>query len=385
MIKFFDSNENIIDYSEFFNVGESSLPLVKELINHEDYTQYSFTVGESEEKISMSDVFILQVNIKDSSSIYTAFKLEKFPKDEIINKTALLKDIIITDVESSKHKTSELFKILKEYQPYFIIYQSKNGIPLYDKEINEMLSLLEMNEISFFYINRELSKFGEKVVAKEESVEEKPQETASIVEEAPVLEQSQKTVEQVEEAPLSEPQEEAIKAPKEKPVKEKKPKNKIDFKKYVVMDVTNIKKNKYHFIFLTVSSFLFGFAASVGFCNAMIGKPISALFFVCAGVGIFLNTYVFIDYFKEFKFRDRLFVYSIIFEIIGYGLSAGATFIFYSLDKGEINANVNASLLAGVGAAMSVAMIILSISIAYLVDFIERKIKAKKALENESK
>ena len=370
MIKFFDSSENIIDYSEFFNVGESSLPLVKELINHEDYTQYSFTVGESEEKISMSDVFILQVNIKDSSSIYTAFKLEKFPKDEIINKIALLKDIIITDVESSKHKTSELFKILKEYQPYFIIYQSKNGIPLYDKEINEMLSLLEMNEISFFYINRELSKFGEKVVAKEEVVEEKPQETSSIVEEAPVLEQ---------------PQEEAVEAPKEKPVKEKKPKNKIDFKKYVVMDVTNIKKNKYHFIFLTVSSFLFGFAASVGFCNAMIGKPISALLFVCAGVGIFLNTYVFIDYFKEFKFRDRLFVYSIIFEIIGYGLSAGATFIFYSLDKGEINANVNASLLAGIGAAMSVVMIILSISIAYLVDFIERKIKAKKALENESK
>ena len=78
-------------------------------------------------------------------------------------------------------------------------------------------------------------------------------------------------------------------------------------------------------------------------------------------------------------------MYSIIFEIIGYGLSAAATFIFYSLDKGEIKASVNASLLAGIGAAMSVAMVVLSLLIAILVDFIERKIKAKKALENESK
>ncbi len=371
MIKLFDLQDNLNEYSESFTVGDSSFPLVKELLNREDYTQYSFSIGDSEEKISMENVFVLQVNIKDSSSIYAAFKLEKFPKDEIINKIALLKDILITDVESSKHKTSELFKILKEYQPYFIIYQSKNGIPLLDKEVNEMLMSLEMGEISFFYINRELSKFGEAIV-KEEIVEEKPQETPSTAEE------------QVsgEEAMPVENQEATTEEKVEEPKSEKK---KIDFKKYAVMDLNNIKKNKYHFIFLTVSSFLFGFASSVGFCNAMIAKPISALFFVCAGVGMFLNTYVFIDYFKEFKIKDRLFVYSIIFEIIGYGLSAAATFIFYSLDKGEIKASVNASLLAGIGAAMSVAMVVLSLLIAMLVDFIERKIKAKKVLENESK
>ena len=140
-------------------------------------------------------------DIKDSSSIYAAFKLEKFPKDEIINKIALLKDILITDVESSKHKTSELFKILKEYQPYFIIYQSKNGIPLLDKEVNEMLMSLEMGEISFFYINRELSKFGE-AIAKEEIVEEKPQETPSIVEEQEPIEEELPAEESVQELRL---------------------------------------------------------------------------------------------------------------------------------------------------------------------------------------
>ena len=57
MIKIFDSQETNKEYSEFFNVGDSSLPLVKELLKREDYSEYSFTIGDSEEKISMSDVF----------------------------------------------------------------------------------------------------------------------------------------------------------------------------------------------------------------------------------------------------------------------------------------------------------------------------------------
>ena len=386
MIKIFDSQETNKEYSEFFNVGDSSLPLVKELLKREDYSEYSFTIGDSEEKISMSDVFIFQINIKDSSSVYSAFKLEKFPKDEIINKVAMLKDINIVDIASSKYKTSELFKILKEYQPYFIIYQSKNGFPLLEKEIREMVESLEMNEVSFFYIERELSKFGEFVKVEEKKEEEKPQEVDSItvppsedikiedvVLEEEKVEEEQPVVEETPEVPVTE----AVK--KEKPVRKK-----IDWKKYAVMDIGNIRKNKYHFIFLTVSAFLFGFASSIGFCNALLAKAICALFFVCAGVGVFLNTYVFVDYLKERTYKDRLFVYSLIFEVIGFGLSYGATFIFYGLDKGEIKNGVNASLLAGVTAAMCFGMACFSIGVSYLIDFIERKVKAKKAKENEA-
>ena len=375
MMKLFDSENKEILFEESFLVGEQTSPLIKELLNREDYTSYSFSINDSEEKISMSDVFVLQINIKDSSSVYSAFKLEKFPKDEIINKIALLKDIVINDIESSKHKTLELFKILSEYHPYFVIYQSKNGIPLLKEEVSTLVNDSNLNEVTFIYLDRVLSTFGEtpSIETKEEKAEEPTVQEEQVVEEKETKVEETPVVseEKIEEAP--------IEIKEEAPKKEKK---KIDFKKYVVMDIGDIKKNKYHCIFLTVSSFLFGFASSVEFCNALIGKGISALFFVCAGVGMFLNTYVYIDYFKERKIKDRLFIYSILFNLIGYGLSLGATFIFYSMDRGEIKNGVNSITLIWVSVVMSVVMIILSILIALLVDCIDKKIKAKKAKEN---
>ena len=354
MMKIYLPDNSTSEYSERLNVVTASTSLVKELINREDYSTLNISFDESEEKISLENVFILQVNIKESASCFFAFPLENFPKDEVINKVATLKKIKVIDLSSSKNKTSELFNVVKEFKPYFIIYQVKNGISLYKGEVEEVFNESRLNETSYLFF-----------VPKEEPViEEKKEETPAKEEVAPV-----------EETPV-------VEEKKEKPSKQKDDKFK-EFKNYVMMDINNIKKNKYHFIFLTISSFLFGFASSVGFCNAMIGKLITILFFICAAVGLFLNTYVYVDYFKEFKVKSRMFVYSVLFNILGIGVSLGAAMIFYALDKSDIKTTVSAGMLVGITAAMSVISILLAVTIGYLVVYFERKAKAKKYGESK--
>lgn len=352
-MKIYLPDNSISEYSERLNVVTASTSLVKELINREDYSTLNISFDEIEEKISLENVFILQVNIKESASCFFAFPLENFPKDEVINKVAALKKIKVIDLSSSKSKTSELFNVVKEFKPYFIIYQVKNSISLYKGEVEEIFNESGLNETSYLFF-----------VPKEEPVIEENKEETPIEEE----------VAPIEEAPVVEE--------KEKPSKQKDNKFK-EFKNYVMMDINNIKKNKYHFIFLTVSSFLFGFASSVGFCNAMIGQLITILFFICAAVGLFLNTYIYVDYFKEFKFKSRMFIYSILFNILGMGVSLGAAMIFYTLDKSDIKTVVSAEMLVGVTTAMSVISILLAVTIGYAVVYFERKAKAKKYGESK--
>jgi len=445
-MKIYLPDNNVKEINEHLSVSKVSDILIKELINKEDYSSISISFDENEEKISLENVFILQVNIKDSAACYFAFPLENFPKDEVINKVASLKNIKVLDLSSSKHKTAQLFNIAKDYNPYFIIYQVKNGIPLYKGEVEEIYKAAGLGDNTFvFYVQKEeiviekkpavVSSVApvikekvdegpvfedlpvvEETVAQEEVpaietpveenvIEEAPIEEAK--EEAPVeetipeepvseevpteeipVEETPVEVTPIEEVPTEEtpveeeaPVQEAVEEVKEEKAVLSKEEKVAKLKNYVMMDITNIKKNKYHFTFLTVSSFLFGFASSVGYCNAIIGKMITILFFVCAGVGLFLNTYVYVDYFKEFKIKSRMFVYSLLFNILGTGLSIAAAMIFYTLDKSDIKSFVAPPTLVGITAAMSAVSIVLALTIGYLIVYLEKKFKEKKYKE----
>ena len=70
MMKIYLPDNSISEYSERLNVVTASTSLVKELINREDYSTLNISFDESEEKISLENVFILQVNIKESASCF---------------------------------------------------------------------------------------------------------------------------------------------------------------------------------------------------------------------------------------------------------------------------------------------------------------------------
>lgn len=346
MIKFLkkeliEEKEEIVltkEYKDNFSTCDINESPIKEFIYQENYFVFSFTLNDSEEEISLKDAFTLKVNIKGNGSVIISLPLKDSPKGEILSQIMDLKKMEINDLSSSKEKMKTLLTLIKEYHPYFVIYEPKDEYHLSLDEIREIYPLGETPLLYVPYVEQ-------KEVVKEE-------------------------------------------APKE--VTQKKDEKEIDvsklsgfdkFKAQAKLDIKNIIKNKYHFIFLTISTFLFGFASSVGLCNAIIGKTISILFFVCAGVGLFLGTYIYIDYFKERKIKDRLFIYSVLYNLLGYLISLLASYLFYNFDKGEIKSHISSKLLVGSSLGMGIAMIIISIALGFIINYF----KPKKENSKESK
>lgn len=320
MIKFTVSEECFVEYKDLFNIVEKDDSVIGGLLRREKKPFESFNIGKKE--ISLKDTFIIRVNTNGVGSVSFALPYENLPKYEIIDK---IKDFKKGDeyVElNEKDKYVKIIEMLKEYKPYFIIYNVRNGV--YSKEDIQKLAKDQGLDSVVSFFNEE------------------------------------------EEQPVQE-------VKNEKSVKEEK-----EPTGWFAKDMKNIKKNKYHFIFLTVSAFLFGFAFSVGFCNAMIGKMISILFFVCAGVGLFLDTYVYVDYFKEKSIKNRLFVYSLIFNTIGMLIALATTLIFYSVDNSEIKTAVSMKLIVGVAIGGTLASVALSVGIGYLIVLLEKKLKKPK-------
>ena len=140
-----------------------------------------------------------------------------------------------------------------------------------------------------------------------------------------------------------------------------------------VKDMKNIVKNKYHFIFIVVSTFLFSFAASVGYCNVVIGKNIAALFFICAFVGVFLNTFVYKDYFEVKSIKNRLFPYSLVFNFVGIGLGIAATSLYHSFDKSGVKEAVTTKSLVLINILMCVIMVTVTVAFAFLLNYLFKK------------
>ena len=322
MMKFYDIEKEIFELKDQVSIIDQELSPFKEILSRNKMSSFSFSLDDNGEKINLGKSFYLRVAIKGSSSI-TFFLDEKG-----INKEALINSISsLCSLDGDyKEKTEKLFSVFKSYNPYFAIYQSKSESAL---DVN---SLREINKnIPILYLEY-----------KKEKVELSPEEK-----------------EKQEEIDFN---------------------NRKDRKlgETLLFDLKNIKKNKYHFLFLTVSSFLFGFAASIGYCNALLGKLICILFFVCAAVGVFLNTYVYHDYFLTRKIKDRLFIWSIIFDVIGLGLALGATLLFHHFDKGGIYEAASAGKVALITIIMQLVMFIFSISIGYLIVNMKKSKKEEK-------
>ena len=322
------------DKQSFLN-EEDVNSLIDLIVSRGNYSSYSFSMENSDSPISINDSVVLRINIKGSANLFGVFPKDNFPTEEVVEKVFELKEMKVYDENSAKERTNATLDIVKNLKPYFLIYQCKSGNILSQEAFASLLNEKGLDNVELFYREK---------------------------------------TEEVVEAPKEEVKQESN-------VKENK------FK----ADLRAIKENKYHFIFVVVSTFLFGFASAVGYCNAAIQKPIAALFFICAGIGMFLDTFVYKDYFAEKKITNRLFFYSVGFNFVGVLLSFGASLIFYSLDKSGVKTAVSAKNLVLISLGMCAAMIVLSIAIAFAIQFVldrfapKKKEKPKKDNKDDTK
>ncbi len=385
MIKFFNSKNDVQEFKEELIKLEHVSSPIKDILEKSNCVSYSFTVNNSEEKISFKDSFVLLVNIKDSSSVYFVFDSKSFKKDEALEKISYLKSIEILDISSCKNKTYQLFKIAKQYNPYFIVYKSKNGYPLFPQEVLDIKYASEMFDSPLFYIDRELRIENHNVAINNEK-----QITTAIYLNQKIknlFKKNKKIEETAENASVD-----SIKSKSENnseyltyeqdledTIQIEKKKNKISFKEiyknYIALDINNIKKNRYHYLFLSISSFLFGFASAVGFANVLIQKTIAILLFFGAFIGLFLMTFIYIDYLKIKKLKDKMFIYSILFNIIGIAFAIAVTMLFYQLDQSGIKDIIGTGKLICFVIGTGFLAIIIAVTLAYLIYSAKKKNK----------
>ena len=320
MIKFYKQEEQLNEYQDkVINLESFDSPL-KEIIEKGELADYSFEIDG--EKLMLGDCFTLLINVKGSSSVYAIFKKEGFEGEQVVERISKLKKMEITDSEKAQDKTLLLFYILKDYKPCFVIYVHKGQ---YGLSINEVKELTE--GLNVFY-----------AVQKEEVTEEQEE------------------------------------APSKKVVKSGK---KFDFsviKTFFKESLAFIKSHHLHFIFLTVATFLFGFAFGIGLGNAIVKNGIAAILFVFSGFGFFLNSFVYYDYFKKHQLKDKNIALSTFFNVLGAIISIAAIASFYALDNSGVKNGITLGKLILISVFVTIGISAVTLFIGYFIRlFVNKK------------
>ena len=94
-----------------------------------------------------------------------------------------------------------------------------------------------------------------------------------------------------------------------------------------------IAKEKFHFLFSFVATFLIGFTSSIAIYNIYASNMIYIFFFICALAGMVLNAFIYYDTTKAHKLVSMYGVLTILCSLIGFGGSIGGYILFKNLNK----------------------------------------------------
>ena len=319
----------------------------KEIINHEDYSHYGVSFGETDQE-SLSDTFQLQINVTEIGIFHFLFSNQYFSKDEVIPQISELKNINVSTIREAVDKVSALISIVKPYNPLMMIYD-----PIGEYALNELyLATVGKNEVIF-------------MLPEGEGTFPTPK---------------------VEEARPEEPREEyraPAKPKEEKPKKPKDPNKKNNFFEICWAAIktffTPIKEDKFTFIFALLASFIIGFTSGTGVYNAFGGKGIAIFFFVCCTAGAVLNGFVYGDLLKVIKIKSLKFVVTVTTSVVGISLAIGASAIFFSLQSNVPEDFPSIGVIYAVFIPITIAIVAGTMFISIPIrKFIKPKVKEEK-------
>ena len=324
MISFILKENEKNTYDQPVNYVIDKVSPFKEILRKEDYSSFNILLGEEEKQISLGDVFQLQVNVKNVGTFHFIFLKETFPRKEAIEKITPLKELNSKDEESAKEKLTKLFEIVKELNPLFYIYKEYES-SLLNKDTLISLSSIE---VPLFIAYKEVSK-------------PKPE-----------------------------------KEPKQKAEKQTKNDKKFDIKKIASETWEIIKRNRFHFLLLIVSTILFQTSFPLAIMNVIAMNTLYIFLFICGAIGTAMNAYNYYDLYKDEKLISKMTLLSLIDNVLSIGVGIGVFAIFYNISaRPEGDLGFGIYTLIGIG--ISFGIIILSILISYLIRFILASKKAR--------
>ena len=284
MIKFINEKEEIISFDkDYVEINEDVSP-INEIINKKDISNFSLILGEDESnKISLNDVFHLQVNVKGVGQFHFLLNKDGFDKEHAIEQISTLKEMKIDDQKSAKEKVFNLFGIINQHNPLLLIYVEYKDAFLYSYDIDELLEM-KYPCIAIPKINK-VEKTQELAIGGEQNKDES---------------NSNKTKKEI---------------------------FKIKWKRFV----NDLNKNKFHLLLVMVSTLLAEVSIPLAILNIYSSNLLYIFLFICSAIGIAMNVYSYLDYFRRKDLKNPVFYYSLISNAIGIGIGIGVFAIFYNI------------------------------------------------------
>lgn len=325
MFKFIPPSGTVITFTQNIVEIDENLSPIKEILKKSDFSEYSFARDEDENSaISLSDIFQLQINVKNVGVFHFIFKNDGFKKEEVINQVAALKDVSANTSETAQHKVSALISILKNYDPLFAIFKESPNNLYYVYHLEDIVN----NRFPVFIVKTE--------------------------EETKVYEFFIGDDDFQESTKSSEKKQVFSKVSREKMTKD-------------------LLKNKFSLLLIFVSTVLLEVSIPLAILNIYAKNALYIFLFICGAIGIAMNAYCYIDYFKNRNIKNPLFIFSAIANLIGILTGIGVFAIFYNIStKVEGTPSIGSFILIGA----LVALIVIAATIA-VVYFIPKKNKAK--------
>ena len=325
MFKFIPPKGNPVSFTQDIVEVEEDFSPVKEILKKSDFSKFFFVPnGNDQEKISLGNVFQLQVNVKCVGVFSFIFNSEGFNKEEVINQVAALKDMNVDNEESAKYKVGALISILKNYDPLFAVFKESSDTYYYSYQLDMVANGL----------------FPVLVVKPETNLQLEEISIGDNYYEEPASKPEKKT--------------KIVKITKEKLAKD-------------------LLKNKFSLLLVFVSTVLLEVSIPLAVLNVYAKNALYIFLFICGTIGIVMNAYCYIDYFKNRNIKNPLFLFSVLANLLGLGVGIGVFAIFYNISNKEEG-------IPGIGSFIAIGVLVTIIVVAAtiaIINFIPRKNKTK--------
>ena len=316
-MKFVKSDGNEIILQESFSTVSKDISPFKEIITRKDFSDF---VYQDDQIIPLTDVVPIHINVIEVGVVIFVFKKEQFQKETFVSEVSRLKELQLNSFYDVIGKIKALYETSLSFNPLFSIY-----IPVGKHRVYEECFKTFGFNVKTIYISN----------ADTNVIVNKSAESTNIYKKNPV-----------------------IKTEKKHP---------FNF----VNPFTIIKKDKFHFLFALIATFLIGFTAAIGVFDAYQGKMICIFFFICSLAGSFLNYMIYKDSFKNNELFSPFSIITMIASIIGIGLSFGAYALFKKISLNKDSVIPSFILIFGI----IILAFVISALTAYLVSYLKKRKK----------
>ena len=315
-MKFIRKDNSVITLEDRFSLVSKETSPIKEIINRKDLSEFYFV---NDKTISFKELIQIQVNVIDVGVMVFVFETASFNKDKFIEDVSKIKEIQISSFYDVLSKMKALYAVSETFNPLFVIYVPNGKYQIYDDCFRTIVG-----NVKTIYATNE----------KDNSI--------------------------IETNNISLP---ANEKSKDKP----KEKGKFSFKETIEL----FKKEKFHFLFAFVATFLLSVTLDIGIFDAYAGKMLCIFFFICSLAGAFLNFMIYKDAYKQSGFKSLFNILTVIISVIGLLGGFGVYMIFKSITKDVPAVTPHVLMILG----MMILIYAISMSLPLLFIFIKKRKK----------